>query len=134
MLDDVDNLENGMKEMMKYLQEVESSMNGGDLEAIKRMMKCTDQSMDQHISHYDQLKSQVDDLNKGAISAMKRIGKHNPDVARMVLDSEQRSRAHGTKVAILEEDREDEGETASASIHVGGARGQQRLSDEPLEA
>ena len=57
MLDDVDNLENGMKEMMKYLQEVESSMNGGDLEAIKRMMKCTDQSMDQHISHYDQLKS-----------------------------------------------------------------------------
>ena len=64
---------------------------------------------------------------------MKRIGKHNPDVARMVLDSEQRSRAHGTKVAIVEEDREDEGETASASIHVGGARGQQRLSDEPLE-
>ena len=134
LLDDVDNLENGMKEMMKYLQEVESSMNGGDLEAIKRMMKCTDQSMDQHISHYDQLKSQVDDLNQGAISAMKRIGKHNPDVARMVLDSEQRSRAHGTKVAILEEDREDEGETASASIHVGGARGQQRLSDMPLES
>ena len=55
---------------------------------------------------------------------MKSIGKHNPDVARMVLDSEQRSRANGTKVAIIEEDREDEGEAASASIHVGGARGQ----------
>ena len=118
---------------MKYLQEVESSLNGSDLEAIKKMMACTDESMDQHINHYDQLKNQVDELNKGALNAMKRIGKHNPDVARMVLDSEQRSRAHGMKVAIPEEDREEEGETASASIHVGGARGQQRLSDEPLE-
>ena len=31
-----------MKDMMKYLTEVESSLNGGDLEAIKKMMKCTD--------------------------------------------------------------------------------------------
>ena len=46
-----------MKEMMKYLNEVESMMAGSDLEQIKRMMKCTDQSMDQHISHYDQLKT-----------------------------------------------------------------------------
>ena len=77
-----------MKDMMKYLQEVESSLNGSDLEAIKKMMACTDESMDQHINHYDQLKNQVDELNKGALNAMKRIGKHNPDVARMVLDSE----------------------------------------------
>ena len=42
LLDDVDSLENQMKDMMKYLTEVESSLNGGDLEAIKKMMKCTD--------------------------------------------------------------------------------------------
>ena len=77
-----------MKDMMKYLNEVESMMGGNDLEQIKRMMKCTDQSMDQHINHYDLLKKEVDELNKGALSAMKRIGKHNPDAARMVLDSE----------------------------------------------
>lgn len=58
---------------------------------------------------------------------MKRIGKHNPDVARMVLDSEQRSRATTTKVAIIEEDREDEGfdkGDESESIHIGGKKGQ----------
>ena len=53
------------------------------------------------------MKAQVDELNKGAISAMKRIGRHNTDVARMCLDSEQRARATGTKVAILEEEEED---------------------------
>ena len=46
MLDDVDNLENKMKEIMKKLQEVESSMNGGDLEAIKRMMKWTESRLE----------------------------------------------------------------------------------------
>ena len=60
------------------------------------------------MSHYDQVKAQVDELNKGAITAMKRIGKHNPDVARMVLDSESEARATSTKVAIIEEAREDE--------------------------
>ena len=77
-----------MKEMMRYLSEVENSMAGNDLEQIKRMMACTDQSMGQHMTHYDQVKIQVDELNKGALNAMKRIGKHNTDVARMVLDSE----------------------------------------------
>ena len=46
LLDNVDKMENDMKEMMKYLNEVESMMGGSDLEQIKRMMKCTDQSMD----------------------------------------------------------------------------------------
>ena len=58
---------------------------------------------------------------------MKRIGRHNPDVARMVLDSEQRSRATTTKVAILEEEEENEGfdkGNESESIHIGGKKGQ----------
>ena len=40
------------------------------------------------MTHYDQVKNQVNELNKGALTAMKKIGKHNTDVARMVLDSE----------------------------------------------
>ena len=46
LLDNVDKLEDDMKEMMNYLNEVENQMKGNDLEQIKRMMKCTDQSMD----------------------------------------------------------------------------------------
>ena len=42
LLDNVDKMENDMKEMMKYLNEVESMMGGDDLSQIKRMMKCTD--------------------------------------------------------------------------------------------
>ena len=87
LLDNVDKMEEDMKEMMRYLNEVENMMSGDDLSQIKRMMKCTDQSVDQHVAHYDLVKAQVDELNKGAMNAMKKIGRHNTDVARMVMDS-----------------------------------------------
>ena len=89
------------------------------------------------MNHYNQIKKQVDELNTGAISAMKKIGKHNTDVQRMVLDSEQRQRSTQLKVAIPEErhDSDEEYDKAdeSESIRVGGKKGQQRMSDEPLE-
>ena len=42
LLDNVDKMEEDMKEMMRYLNEVENMMSGDDLSQIKRMMKCTD--------------------------------------------------------------------------------------------
>ena len=44
--DQADKMEDDMQKMMNYLTEVEDMMAGNDLEHIKRMMKCTDQSVD----------------------------------------------------------------------------------------
>ena len=72
---------------------------------------------------------------------MKKVGRHNTDVARMVMDSEQRQRNTSMKVAVIEEEREDDTRVSgfdagdeSESIRVGGKKGQQRISDEPLES
>ena len=46
LLDDVDKMDDDMQKMMEYLNEVESMMGGSDLDSIRKMMKCTDKSVD----------------------------------------------------------------------------------------
>lgn len=65
LLDIVDKQERDMKDMLKYLNEVEEMMGGNDLAQIRQMIRYQTESMEHHITSYDKIKSHVDDMNKG---------------------------------------------------------------------
>lgn len=54
-----------MKDMLKYLNEVEEMMGGNDLAQIRKMIRYQTETLDHHILSYDKIKSHVDDMNKG---------------------------------------------------------------------
>ena len=96
--------------MMKYLDAVENSVSGDDLAQIRRMLKYTSKSVIHHSKAYTNIKGEVENMNKDALDALRSIGQHNDDVQRMILESEKGRRKLGTKVAIPEENENDEDE------------------------
>lgn len=92
LLDRVDKTEREMQEMMKYLDAVDQTMRGDDLAQIRKMLSCTSSSVKHHTSAYSNIKSQVENMNKDAASALSRISQHNDDVMRLLKESEQLSR------------------------------------------
>jgi hypothetical protein len=52
-----------MKDMMKYLDDVENFLEGDDLEKIRQMIKHTRLTMDGHIQTCDKVKGDVDGMN-----------------------------------------------------------------------
>lgn len=65
LLEIVDKQEREMKDMLKYLNEVEEMMGGNDLAQIRQMMRYQNETMEHHINSYDKIKSTVDEMNKG---------------------------------------------------------------------
>lgn len=68
LLEIVEKQERDMKDMLKYLNEVEDMMGGNDLAHIRQMIRYTTETMDHHIQSYDKIKSHVDEMNKGKFS------------------------------------------------------------------
>ena len=54
-----------MKDMLKYLNEVEEMMGGNDLAQIRKMIRYQNETLEHHIVSYDKIKAHVDDMNKG---------------------------------------------------------------------
>ena len=88
LLESVNQTENDMKNMMKYLDAVENTMGGDDLTQIKRMLKFTTRSVDHHSKAYTNIRGEVEEMNKDAYEALNKISRHNDDVQRMLLESE----------------------------------------------
>jgi len=88
LMERVDQTEKEMHAMMKYLNAVENMMAGDDLEQIRRMLDYTGTSVKHHSKSYSNIKSQIEDMNKDAHSALNKISHHNDDVKRMLLESE----------------------------------------------
>ena len=84
------------------------------------MLKFTSQSVAHHAQAYTDLKAEVEELNSGADVALKSVSKHDEDINRMLLDSQARARERSTKVAILEEDEEDEEFKGDPYANVAG--------------
>lgn len=108
LLDSVNQTEKDMKDMMKYLDAVEKSVSGDDLEQIRRMLKYTSKSVMHHSKAYTNIRGEVELMNKNASDALSHVSRHNSDVQRMLLESEQSRRRNGTKVAIIEENNEED--------------------------
>ena len=89
LLAKVEGYERDMQEMLKFLDGArETSQGGDDLKAIRRMLDATSQSVDNHMAAYTNIGAQVVEMNKDAATALKKIGKHNDDVTRMLMQSE----------------------------------------------
>ena len=108
LLDRVDKTEQEMNEMMRYLASVEDMMGGNDLTEIYRMLETTGTSVQNHSKAYNNLKLQVDNLNKDATQALGKFGRTNDDISKLLLETEERKNA--TKVVIYEDDSEDDQE------------------------
>ena len=119
LMDRVDQTEKDMKQMMSYLNSVEDMMAGDDLAQIRRMLDVTSDSVKHHSKAYTNIKDRVNEMNKDAGSALDSISKYNDDVKRMLQESEQASRKLATKVAILEEDSDDDDAGWSKSAKAG---------------
>ena len=102
-------------------------MYGDDLAQIRRMLDYTSQSVSNHSKSYTGISRQVDEMNKDATSALGKISKHNDDVKRMLVESEQISRKLATKVVIHEEDSEEDEKPE------GIAMGNERVLDVSLQ-
>lgn len=73
-------------------------------------------------------------MNKEAGSALDSISKHNDDVKRMLLESEQASRKLQTKVAIPEEDSDDSDEGGwSKSVKNAATQGISMANEKVLD-
>ena len=83
------------------------------------MLDVTSDSVKHHSKAYTNIKDRVNEMNKDAGSALDSISKYNDDVKRMLQESEQASRKLATKVAILEEDSDDDDAGWSKSAKAG---------------
>lgn len=92
LLESVNQTEKDMRDMMKYLDAVESSMGGDDLTQIRRMLTFTSKSVNHHSKAYSNIRGEVESMNKDASEALNNISKHNEDVQRLLLNSEQMKR------------------------------------------
>ena len=108
--------------MMKYLDAVENSVSGDDLAQIRRMLKYTSKSVTHHSKAYTNIKSEVETMNKDASDALTNVSRHNDDIQRMLLQSEQSRRKLETKVAIPEaQDEEDDDDDYSKTNGISTA-------------
>lgn len=94
--------------MLKYLEDVDSWVNGDDLSQIKKMLSLTSQSVEHHIGAYSNIKKEVDDMNGSSTKVMGRLAKHDEEVKRVLEESEKMRREINFKVAIPEVDEEEE--------------------------
>ena len=90
LLEQVEKHERDMNDMLKYLNEVEDMMGGNDLAQIRKMMKYSNDTMEQHKVAYDKIKTNVDGMNKSALEAMKSISEYAPEVKGLIKESEKR--------------------------------------------
>ena len=97
------------------------------------MLNYTSQSVAHHAQAYTDLKSEVEELNSGADVALKSVSRHDDDISRMLLDSQQRARERSTKVAILEEDEEDEEFKADPYANGGISMAKEKVLDVSLQ-
>ena len=69
-----------MQEMMRYLTSVEDMMGGDDLTEIYKMLETTGTSVQHHSKAYNNLKLQVDSLNKNATEALGQFADSSDDI------------------------------------------------------
>lgn len=73
-----------MKNMMKYLDDVESFLEGDDLQKIKQMIVHTRMTMDGHIQTCDKVKGDVDGMNTEGLETMMEAGLIDKDAKAWV--------------------------------------------------
>ena len=93
--------------MLKYLNEVEEMMGGNDLAQIRRMMRYQTETMEQHMEAYDKIKTNVMDMNKGAMDTLKSIQKHAPEFKELYTQQEKYNAEFETQLAVIEEERKN---------------------------
>ena len=98
------------------------------------MLDYTSNSVKHHSKAYSGIRNQVEDMNKEAGSALDSISRHNDDVKRMLLESEQASRKLQTKIAIPEEDSDDSDEGGwSKSVKNAATQGISMANEKVLD-
>ena len=96
------------------------------------MIDCTRTTVEKHSKAFDNLKSQVEDLNSDANASITKITEQNEEMSKMFSESEIEQRKQSTKLAIYEEDSEDEEVGGSGKNESGEMQGGIQMGNEKV--
>ena len=108
MLDECEDIEKDMQDALNYLEEVNDLMHANDITNIRKMIKYSEKSMNEHFKACDNIKEHVAAMNSEAFGAINTISEVDDDAASWVRESQMKSKQSSSlDLAPINEAEED---------------------------